>query len=106
MHKLNSADGMLQHVRNNLYLMRASSDDRYFIGYFHADRQSKEALTEDFNLLMWLFHGHHVLMRAIADVEVGRADKLFPDRKQARYPPCHGNADSVTRRITVSVDAF
>ncbi len=69
MHKLNSADGMLQHVRNNHYLMRASSDDRYFIGYFHADRQSKEALTEDFNLLMWLFHGHHVLIMPIEDVK-------------------------------------
>lgn len=69
MHRLNSVDGMMQHIKNNLYLMRAASDDRYFIGYFHADRQSKDALTEDFNLLTWLFHGHHVLIVPIEDVK-------------------------------------
>lgn len=63
--QLNSAGGMITHVRNNLYTMRAATDGRWFIGYFHADRQGREDLMRDFDLLLWLFHGHDVQIMPI-----------------------------------------
>lgn len=61
--------GMIQHISDNLYSMKAAEDDRWFIGFFHADRQAKEDLMRDLDLLVWLFHGHNVQIMPIEKVK-------------------------------------
>lgn len=59
---------MFTHIRDNLYRMRAAVDGRWFIGYFHADRQEKDVLMRDGELLTWLLHGHEVQIMPIESV--------------------------------------
>lgn len=61
--------GMIQHISDNLFSMKAAKDDRWFIGYFHADKQAKEDLMRDLDLLVWLFHGHDVQIMPIEKVK-------------------------------------
>lgn len=63
--RLEETGAMVEFVSKNLYLMRTLEGDSAFIGYFHADRQSHDELTRDFNLLTWLFHGHDVRIMPI-----------------------------------------
>ena len=58
--RITGTGGMGEFIKKNLYLMNTASDARWFIGYFHADRQTEEELARDFNLLVWLSHGHDV----------------------------------------------
>jgi len=59
---------MFTHIRENLYRMRAAADGRWFIGYFHADRQERDVLLRDNELLTWLLHGHDVQIMPIESV--------------------------------------
>ncbi|MCB0767525.1 MAG: hypothetical protein KDB95_10010 [Flavobacteriales bacterium] len=59
---------MFVHIKQNLYRMRSASDGRWFVGYFHADRQEREVLLRDSDLLTWLLHGHEVQILPIEAV--------------------------------------
>jgi len=56
---------MFAHIRENLHRMRTASDGKWFVGYFHHDRQDREVLMRDNDLLTWLFHGHDVQIMPI-----------------------------------------
>jgi len=56
---------MFAHIRENLHRMRTASDGKWFVGYFHHDRQDRDVLMRDNDLLTWLFHGHDVQIMPI-----------------------------------------
>lgn len=62
---LRGGEGMFDHVLNNLYRMQVASNGLWFVGYFHPDRQEKEGLLRDSDLLTWLLHGHDVQIMPI-----------------------------------------
>lgn len=62
------SQAMFSHIKENLYSMRAAADGRWFVGYFHADRQEKDVLMRDSDLLTWLLHGHDVQIMPIESV--------------------------------------
>lgn len=79
---LSGGEGMFDHVRSNLYRMQTAADGQWFIGYFHPDRQDKEVLMRDSDLLIWLFHGHDVQILPIETVKSPMYDLLAtPARK-------------------------
>ncbi len=79
---LSGGKGMFDHVRSNLYRMQSASHGQWFIGYFHPDRQEKEILMRDSDLLIWLFHGHDVQIMPIETLKSPVHDLLAtPARK-------------------------
>ncbi len=59
------AKPMFGYIHEHLHRMRAAADGRWFVGYFHPDRQDRDALMRDNDLLIWLFHGHDVQIMPI-----------------------------------------
>ncbi len=56
---------MFAHIRANLHRMRSASEGKWFVGYFHPDRQDRDVLLRDNDLLTWLLHGHDVQIMPI-----------------------------------------
>lgn len=56
---------MFGYIHEHLHRMRSATDGRWFVGYFHPDRQDREVLMRDNDLLIWLFHGHDVQIMPI-----------------------------------------
>lgn len=79
---LSGGEGMFEYVRRNLYRMQTAASGDWFIGYFHPDRQDKEVLMRDSDLLTWLFHGHHVQIMPIETLKSPMHDLLATPAKK------------------------
>lgn len=61
--------GLLAHVQDNLIIVKEAQGGQWFIGYFDVDRQSRDQLTRDMDLLTWYFHGHQGLIYPLEALE-------------------------------------
>lgn len=59
---------MFDHVRANLHRMQEATDGRWFVGYFDPNRQDRDVLMRDNDLLVWLMHGQEVQIMPIETV--------------------------------------
>lgn len=57
---LQQNSSLLAHVSDHFHPMRKQDSGRWFLGYFHPDRQVEEKLLQDMDLMIWLLHGHDV----------------------------------------------
>jgi hypothetical protein len=63
--QFDKAGGMLGHIRDKIYPVRSMKDQSWYYVYFDPTRQAKDVLFQDNDLLVWFFHGHHVIIQPI-----------------------------------------
>lgn len=63
--QFDQAGGMLDHIQKKIYPVQAFKDSTWYYVYFDPTRQAKENLFQDNDLLVWFFHGHHVIIQPI-----------------------------------------
>ena len=62
---LQRAGGMVHYVQDHLITLNRAGDNCWFVGYCHPQRQAKDDLLRDHNLLQWLLHGEDVELMPI-----------------------------------------
>lgn len=63
--ELRHTQGMMDHIITHLYVAQAAVDGRWFLVYYDRDRQTKEEVMRDSDLLVWGLHGHDVQIMPI-----------------------------------------
>lgn len=65
----NEGHGLMTRFKEHLVIVRSMEDKQWFVAYFDADRQGRDDLRADMELLTWYFHGHQGLIYPLEALE-------------------------------------
>ncbi len=51
--------GVTEYMVDHLFIAKKAQEAQWFFAYFDEQRQTKEDLMRDMDLLTWFYHGHH-----------------------------------------------
>lgn len=64
-----SNGGLTEHMAEHLLIAKEAKEAEWFVAYFDAQRQTKEDLLRDMDLMTWFYHGHHAQIQPLELLE-------------------------------------